>query len=57
VAGYDLGRIKEGLKSLWRRRAWLSLTGLTESMLDSWLRGRRTPLRPGGDYLPQFARA
>jgi hypothetical protein len=57
VAGYDLGRIKEGLKSLWRRRAWLSLTGLTESMLDSWLRGRRTPLRPGDDYLPLFARA
>jgi hypothetical protein len=55
VAGYDLVRIKEGLKSIWRRRAWLSLTDLTESMLDSWLRGRRTPLRRGDDYLPRFA--
>jgi hypothetical protein len=57
VAGYDLRRIKEGLVSMWRRRAWLSRTDLTESMLDSWLRGRRTPLRPGDDYLPRFARA
>jgi hypothetical protein len=57
VAGYDLRRIKEGLGEIWRRRAWLSLTELTEPMLDTWLRGRRTPLRTGVDYLPRFARA
>lgn len=57
VAGYDQGRIEKGLRSMWQRRAWLSLTELTESMLDSWLRGRWTPLRCGEDYLPRFARA
>ena len=57
VAGYDPGRIKEGLRSIWVRRAWLSKTVLTESMRDSWLRARDTPLGPRFDYLPAFARA
>jgi hypothetical protein len=55
VAGYDSGRIKEGLGSIWKNRAWLSLTELTEPMWDSWLRNRPTPLKVGKDYLPRFA--
>ena len=57
VAGYDPGRISAGLRTIWMDRAWLSLTGLTEAMRDSWLRARPTPLKPGPDYLPRFARA
>jgi hypothetical protein len=49
--------IKAGLKTLWKKRAWLSLTDMTEPMRDSWLRARETPLRPKADYLPQFAYA
>ncbi len=55
VAGYDPGRIREGLRSIWKERAWLSLTALTEAMRDSWLRNRPTPLKVGKDYLPRFA--
>ncbi|MEI6873561.1 MAG: hypothetical protein WCL50_00365 [Spirochaetota bacterium] len=57
VAGYDPGRIREGLRTIWRERAWLSLTELTEAMRDSWLRNRSTPLRDGKDYLPRFTGA
>lgn len=57
VAGYDRGRIIEGFRSIWRLRAWLSLTDLTEPMRDTWLRTRTTPLRIGPDYLPRFAHA
>ncbi|HET7838535.1 MAG TPA: hypothetical protein VFL04_02160, partial [Rectinemataceae bacterium] len=57
AAGYDGERIREGLRWIWLRRAWLSLTDLTWPMLDSWLRSRRTPLRPGPDYLPRYASA
>ena len=57
VAGYEPARIREGLRSIWRRRAWLSLTELTESMRDTWIRARSTPLWQGADYLPQFSRA
>jgi hypothetical protein len=57
VAGYDPGNIKKGMSSIWKNRAWLSLTELTEAMRDSWLRNRVTPLKIGKDYLPAFARA
>jgi len=57
VAGYDMSRIDEGLRWIWERRAWLSLTDLPETMRDSWLRTRVSPLRQGPDYLPRFARA
>jgi hypothetical protein len=57
VAGYDPGRIKEGLASIWTRRAWLSLTTLTEPMRDTWLRARPFPARRGRDYLPKYALA
>jgi len=57
VAGYDLGRIKEGLRHIWKRRAWLTLTELTESMWDSWCRTRKSPASIGFDYLPKYARA
>jgi transposase-like protein len=56
VAGYDRKRIRKELKTIWKNRAWLSLTELTEAMRDSWLRERMTPFRSGPDYLPQFAR-
>jgi transposase-like protein len=55
VAGYNLKGIKAGLRTIWKRRAWLSLTVLTEPMRDSWLRMRVSPLRPKTDYLPGFA--
>jgi transposase-like protein len=57
VAGYDPAAIVGGLKAIWASRAWLSLTALMESMRDTWLRARQTPLRAGADYLPGFARA
>jgi transposase-like protein len=57
VAGYDPGRIREGLLAIWKDRAWLSLTDLSETMRDSWLRTRVTPLKAGKDYLPRFAGA
>jgi hypothetical protein len=57
VAGYDPKGVRDGLRWIWNRRAWLSLTDLTDSMLDSWLRARRTPFRQGPDYLPRFAGA
>jgi hypothetical protein len=55
VAGYDRKDLQVGLRWIWKRRAWLSLSDLTESMQDSWLRARKTPLRYGADYLPRFA--
>jgi transposase-like protein len=57
LAGYDRNEIKTGAKTIWKRRVWLSLTEMTESMRDSWLRARVTPLRRQPDYLPKFARA
>jgi hypothetical protein len=57
VAGYDLKRISEEMKTIWKRRAWLSLTDLTESMRDSWIVARRTPLGLGANYLPRYALA
>lgn len=57
VAGYDQGRVDEGLSQIWKRRAWLSLTDLTESMLDTWLRGRKSPALERIDCLPLYALA
>ena len=57
VAGYDPMRIKEGLGSIWKSRAWLSLTDLTESMRDTWLRARWSLQWHKREYLPRFARA
>jgi hypothetical protein len=57
IAGYNPKQMKTGLMQIWRWRAWLSLTPLTEAMRDSWLRARETPLRRGPDYLPRFAAA
>src|SRR5512142_788881 len=51
AAGYDLGHMKERMGTIWKRRAWLSLTSLTEAMRDSWLRLRATPLLKMPDYL------
>jgi len=55
IAGHDPEWVRKGLKSIWKQRAWLSLTDLTETMRDSWLRARPSPLRKGSDYLPRFA--
>ena len=55
VAGHDPASIRTALASIWKRRAWLSLTSLAEPMLDTWLRSRRSPLRLVRDYLPSFA--
>ena len=57
VAGYVTDEIASETVALWERRAWLSLTELTETMRLTWLRRRRTPLRTKRDYLPKFAAA
>jgi hypothetical protein len=57
VAGYDSGRIRQGIRSIWKSRAWLSLIELTESMQNSWLRRWPTPLRKDWDYVPRFVSA
>jgi len=57
MAGYDRKETAGQLKRIWLSRAWLSLTELTESMWETWLRRRATPLKKGPDYLPKFARA
>jgi hypothetical protein len=57
VAGYEAGQIACELERLWKDRARLSLTQLTECMEDSWLRSRVTPLGRVRDYLPKYAAA
>jgi hypothetical protein len=54
VAGYNAKCIGRVSKAMWRERSWLTLTSLTESMRDTWLRIWPTPLRARRDYLPQF---
>jgi hypothetical protein len=55
VAGYDPGEIGRELGALWSQRAMLSRVELTESMLDTWLRRRVTPLKAGPERLPGYA--
>lgn len=55
VAGYEAGQIADELEWIWEKRAMLSLTDLTEIGEESWMRGRRTPLRRESDYLPKYA--
>jgi hypothetical protein len=55
VAGYAVGTIERELKDIWKRRAFLSQTDVTESMKETWLRQRKTPLGREPDYLPQYA--
>ncbi len=50
VAGYNLAMVKEELERLWMDRAWLTHTVLGQPALDTWLRRRTTPLRPGDEY-------
>jgi transposase-like protein len=57
VAGYDTDAIGETMATLWRARAFLSLTELTEDGRRSWLRLYRTPLKAGKQYLPKYAAA
>jgi hypothetical protein len=55
VAGYDPGLIAREGRLIWEKRAWRSLTSLSESADETWLRARRTPLGKERDYLPGFA--
>jgi transposase-like protein len=55
VAGYDPGLIAREGRLIWETRAWRSLTSLSESADETWLRARRTPLGRERDYLPGFA--
>jgi hypothetical protein len=55
VAGYEAAQIADELNGLWRERAFFSLTSLTSSMADTWLRARVTPLGRVWDYLPKHA--
>ena len=55
VAGYDPGEIGRELGMLWKQRAILSRVELTESMLDTWLRRRVTPLRGRPDCVRGYA--
>ncbi len=57
VAGYAAADVARGDDRVWKDRAMLSLTTLTPSMRDTWLRLRVTPLRAGRDYLPKHAAA
>ena len=57
MAGYEAGQIAGELERIWKDRAMYSLTELTESMADSWLRARVTPLGRARDYLPKYAAA
>jgi hypothetical protein len=57
VAGYEAAQIAYEIERLWKDRAMLSLTQLTECMEDSWLRSRLTPLGKVRDYLPKYAAA
>ncbi len=57
VAGYDADAIGAELELIWTRRAFLSLTDLTEDQREGWLRLRRTPLKEGKQYLPKYAAA
>ena len=55
VAGYEVDCANRAIKAMWKERRWLTLTTLTETMRDTWLRIRPTPLRSSRDYLPQYA--
>jgi transposase-like protein len=57
VAGYDVAAIGEVMEWIWRDRAFLSLTELTEDMKRGWLREYRTPLKEGKQYVPGYAAA
>jgi hypothetical protein len=57
VAGYEVGAIEGEMKGIWERRAFLSLTDLTGSMRETWLRQRKTPMGRELDYLPSYAYA
>lgn len=57
VAGYDGEAVEDGLERIWEERAFFSLTRLTESGEETWLRLRKTPLREGREYLPKHAAA
>jgi hypothetical protein len=57
VAGYDSGEIVKAREKMWRDRAFLSLTELTEDEEKGWLRNYRTPLKEGRQYLPKYAAA
>jgi hypothetical protein len=55
VAGYDAALIEDELERVWKDRAFLTLTRLSESMEDTWRRSRVTPLGRRDDYQPKYA--
>ena len=55
VAGYDIDLVERYSIDLWKRRAWLSLVKLSETMRMTWLRERKNPLAERDSYLPAFA--
>jgi len=55
MAGFDGRSVLRQKAGIWTQRAWLSLTTLSDAMLDTWLRLRQTPLQPSPDYLPKYA--
>ena len=42
-------------KRLWQWRRWRTLTELSDAMVDTWERRRKTPLVERQDYLPGYA--
>jgi transposase-like protein len=57
VAGYDPALMARETRKLWKRRAWLSHTGLSEPMWRVWLREGKTPLRNKERQAPAYTRA
>jgi transposase-like protein len=55
VAGYDGEQVEDELEGIWRKRAMLTRTLLTDCGEASWRRTRRTPLGKDRDYLPGYA--
>ena len=55
VVCHKVPRGEAGRTMLWERRAWRTLTELSDAMLETWERRRETPLATGHDYLPGYA--
>jgi hypothetical protein len=55
VTGYCAGEVADELEVLWKERAMLARTSLSECDEPSWRRARRTPLLMGRDYLSKYA--
>ncbi len=54
-AGSDHGEIKQELAAIWKDRARLARVSLTDSMLQTWLRSRETPLKERTEHIPLYA--